>query len=115
MAARFRLTVREGPKVVRERFADLGLALDALAERAGALSGTRRPPVDLHVRRFEPVQQVAARLELSGDGLRAGVDLRGDGSAEAWSGRWRRRLVAQEPGEDAVAALRRVLLDGAEE
>lgn len=52
---------------------------------------------------------MAARAELRGPGrLRAGIDVRGDGAAEAWTGRWRRRLVAQQPGEDAYAALRRV-------
>lgn len=60
-------------------------------------------------REFEPAQQVALRAELKGPrGLRAGIDLRGDGSAEAWTGRLGRRVVEQQAGEDVYAALRRV-------
>ena len=41
--------------------------------------------------------------------LRGGVDVRGDGTTEAYSGRWRRRLVERAPGETAYEALRRAL------
>ena len=40
------------------------------------------------------------------------IDLRGDGSSEAFRGRWARSLVEQRPGETAVAALRRALTEG---
>ena len=107
-----RVLVRSGPSVERLDAASLDAALALIEERARALSkGTRRAPIELRFRTFEPVQQVAHRLELRGEGgVRAGIDVRGDGSVEAWTGgRLRRRLVIQEPGEDAYAALRRTL------
>lgn len=104
-----RTTVRIGPKVEHGRHDDLLSALLALRER---LSEVPNDPATKTVftREYAPVAQVAARGEVKGPGgVRGGVDLRGDGSAEAWTGRLRRSLVLQEPGEDAYAALARVL------
>jgi hypothetical protein len=105
------VTMRRGPRVERLRAGSLAEALALLEARVrAAAAGPPRPAVDLRVRRFEPVQQVAARAELRGPHrLRAGIDVRGDGSSEAWTGGLRREVVAQEPGEDACDALRRVL------
>ena len=62
------------------------------------------------LRKIEPVQQVVARLELRGPKrLRAGVDVRGDGSSESYTGRVHRRLIEQRPDESAYDALRREL------
>lgn len=113
----YRLVVRDGPKVERARFGSLDAALDALQARVERLG--ERPPratIDVRTRQFEPVAQVAARAELSGPQrllprVRVGIDVRGDGSAEAWTGRASRRVVAQEDGETAAAALRRMLGD----
>jgi hypothetical protein len=115
-ANRYTVTIRAGPRVERRRFDALGPALDALEQSMRALSQTeRRDPVDLRYREFEPVTQVAARGELAGPRrLRAGIDLRGDGSAEAFTGRVRRRLVEQRSGESPYDALRRVVGGGGE-
>jgi hypothetical protein len=104
----FLLKSRVGPEVRKERFASLADLLGALEARIGRVS--REPARSVLGREYDPVRQVAGRFEVRGpDGLRGGVDVRGDGSAEAWTGRIRRRLVAAEPGEDAYAALRRAL------
>jgi len=106
----YRVVVRRSGKVDKLQAGTLDAALDLLEHEArAAANGPRRGTVDLRVRQFEPVQQVSTRVELRGGGVRAGVDVRGDGSAEAWTGRVRRTLIEPRDGEDAFAALRRLL------
>ena len=108
----YTVTIRQGPKVTRERYAELEAAVGAVEERGRELQrgADARAVGGGLIRRIEPVQQVVARLELRGPGrVRAGVDVRGDGSSEAYTGRVRRRLVEQRAGEDAYGALRRAL------
>jgi hypothetical protein len=108
----WRVTVRRGPAVEHERFEDARGALDFVERRGrelerGAGSPARQLPLG---RRIDPVRQVVARFELVGPRrLRAGVDVRGDGSSESWTGRLRRRLVEQRRGESAYDALRRAV------
>jgi len=106
------VTIRSGAKVTHERAADLDGGLRALERRARELeqSTRARPLGGTLVRRFDPVQQVAGRIELRGPRRQhAGVDIRGDGSAEAFTGRLRRTLVTQRDGESPYDALRREL------
>jgi hypothetical protein len=106
------VTIRRGPRVEKVRFDSLFDALATIEERGRTLqdgAGAQTVGGKL-MRRIEPVQQVVARLELSGPGrLRAGVDVRGDGSSEGFTGRIRRRLIEQRRGESAYEALRREL------
>jgi hypothetical protein len=112
---RWRLTVRHGSRVEHERFDDLDAALSELERRMDALAGqVRKRPVNFLGRRYDAVTQVAARGELAGPQRllpqrKGGVDMRGDGSTEAYTGRWRRRLIDTRPGETAYDALRRTL------
>ncbi|HEY1777800.1 MAG TPA: hypothetical protein VGG41_16710 [Solirubrobacteraceae bacterium] len=103
------LTVRAGPKVEHSHHATLADAADAMKDRLAELDkDASRDEVHFFARRIEPEEQVVARLELAGPkGEHGGVDLRGDGSEEAFSGRWRRRIVERRKRESATDALAR--------
>jgi hypothetical protein len=103
----YRLTVRRGPEIEKESRATLGEALDLL--EAYTTTATRQKAVEFVNRRYEPGDLVAMRIELRGDGVRAGLDVHGDGSATAWTGRFRRTAIEPLPGESPLKALRRTL------
>jgi len=104
----YKLVMRFGPRVEKERFASLEDALRALESRIPAVS--RREKRSAFGRDYDPVRQVAGRLELHGpQGAHGGIDVRGDGSAEAYTGWVRKRIVEAEKGESAAEALRRAL------
>jgi hypothetical protein len=113
--ASWKLTVRSGPRVEHARFDSLGAALDALERRLDELAPeAHRRDVKFLRRTIEAARQVAVRAEVAGPtrlvpAVRGGVDLRGDGAAEAFIGHWRRTLIEQRKGESAAAALRRAL------
>jgi hypothetical protein len=111
------MTVRAGPEVQRSTFPDVVAALDELEARARelALEAPDRV-VDAKFKRFEPSEQVVARLELSGPqrlvpSVRAGIDVHGDGSVEAYRGRVRRAVIQERDSEGVFAALRRTLTE----
>jgi hypothetical protein len=85
------LTVRHGSEVEHASFDDLDEAVAAMRGRAMEIrSEAPARPVN-SLRRFEPKQQVHARLQLSGRGRlfhkpTAGVDVRGDGTFVPFSG-----------------------------
>lgn len=109
----WRVTIRIGSKVTKHR-ADGAADAVAILERELAGADARRDETRALVRTYAPQQQVAARGEIRGDGppwgrAHGGVDVRGDGAIEAYTGRVTRRLVAPHDGESPFAALLRAL------
>jgi hypothetical protein len=107
--AAFTVIIRRRGKVEKAAHPTLAAALDALETETRAAATRQVPRVERALgREYEPSQQVALRGELRGPGgLRAGIDVRGDGSAEAFTGRIRRSPIAPGDREDAWSALRR--------
>ena len=114
MARGWRLTVRHGSSVDRERFdtAEQALAeLERLARQVHA-EGPLEPAGGF--RDYEPGEQVAARFEVSGPrGLRrgreAGLDVMGDGRYVAYTGSILKRVLDRG---HPIEALREELADG---
>ena len=111
----YTVTIRVGPKVTRSRHPSLGEAVDALERELTTLGpAARREAKKALAREYEPAAQVAARGELAGPSrinprVRAGADVRGDGSIEIFEGRIRRRPIEPARRETPFEALRRVL------
>ncbi len=109
------VTARVGGRVSRTRHEALDPALKALEQEARGHSGdTRSEPVDLRVRRLDPAEQVTLRIELAGPermfpSVRAGVDVHGDGSVKAYTGRVRRQVIEPRRRQSAYEALRAAL------
>ena len=109
-ALSYKVDVRDGSNVVKARFETLDEALGELEAALSAIAArTDVAPTKVFHRELAPVQQVAARGSISGAGVRGGVDVRGDGSMEAWTGRWVRALVERRGRESAFRALKRAL------
>lgn len=114
----YTVTIRVGPKITRSRHESLGAAIDALERELTTLGPAgRRSSQRALTREYDPAAQVAARGELAGPSwinrrVRAGADVRGDGSIEVYRGRVPRRLIEPERGERAFDALRRALEAG---
>ena len=109
----FRLTVRKGPHVAREKFEDLEEAVAALERRVKDIRSEGPLQPKKLFREYDPGVQVAGRAELSTGGFlrsgqSAGVDVMGDGSLVAYRGGVRREEL--DPGQEGpFEAVRRAL------
>ena len=113
----YTVRIRVGPKVTRLRAKSLQEAIDLLEQELSSLGASaQRRSVKALTREYAPEAQVAARGELSGPSrllptVRAGADVRGDGSVQVYSGRIKREPIEPRRGETAFDALRRALSD----
>lgn len=108
----WKLTVRHGSDVSHEAFDDLGGAVEAMRRRALDIRAEGPAKAVFALRDFAPADQVQARLQLSGKGLRkptAGVDVRGDGTFVPWRGSVRREELDPSNHETPFDLVRETL------
>lgn len=99
----YKLTVRQGPNVTREKFSQLSEALTAMERRAKDIRAEGPLESRKVFREYEPGAQVAGRLEISSgsllkSGREAGIDVMGDGTLVPYRGGFRRSEL--DPGQD---------------
>jgi hypothetical protein len=109
----WKVTVRHGSSVGREKFDSLDEALADARRRVEQIQQEDRlPPVKM-LREFSPEQQVNARIEISGPGLlrgkEGGVDVMGDGNAIAYTGAIRKEQIEADSLDEAFERLRTTL------
>jgi hypothetical protein len=111
--ASYKLTIRHGPKVTREKHEDLDAAVDSMREHVSRVRREGNLPDVKMFRTYESGDRVNARLEIStGRMLRsrdAGLDVMGDGAMVPFRGGVARRPLEPADGEDAYEAIARAL------
>lgn len=109
----FKLTIRHGPKVLREDHPTLEEALAALRKRTERIRAEGDLPEVSLLHTYEPGDRVNARLEIStGRMLRgrdAGLDVMGNGALVPFRGGVRRRPLEPGPGETPYDAIESAL------
>lgn len=98
----YKLTVRRGPFVAREKFEDLDEAVAAMEQRAKEIRSEGPLEPKKMFREFGPGAQVAGRVEISTgslmrSGVSAGIDVMGDGTFVAYRGGVQREEL--DPGQ----------------
>jgi hypothetical protein len=111
----WKVTVRHGSRVGREKFSTLDEAIADARRRVEEIQREDRLPPITVFRKHTPDQQVNARIEISGPGLfhtpEGGIDVMGDGHAIAYTGAIRKETIEADTLDDAFERLR-AILDG---
>jgi hypothetical protein len=111
----WKVTVRHGSKVGREKFATLDEAIDEARRQVDEVRREGGLPAISAFRDHTPDQRVHARIEISGPGLirhpEGGIDVMGDGHAIAYTGAIRKETIEADSLDQAFDRLR-ASLDG---
>jgi len=109
----WKITVRRGSKVGREKFGTLGEVVEEARRLVDRIGREDRLPPIRSLRDFAPGQRVAARIEISGPGLirspEGGIDVMGDGHAVAYTGAIRKETIEADSLDEAFQRLRAAL------
>jgi hypothetical protein len=109
----WKVTVRHGSKVGREKFGTLDEALAEARQRVDEVRREGGLPTISAFRKHTPDQRVEARIEISGPGLirspEGGVDVMGDGHAVAYTGAIRKETIEADSPDEAFDRLRDAL------
>jgi hypothetical protein len=112
---KWKVTVRHGSNVGREKFDSLDEAIGEARRRVEQVQREDRLPTIDVIREFTSDKRVQARIEISGPGImkgpEGGIDVMGDGQAIAYTGAIRKEPVEADSVDEAFERLR-AALDG---
>jgi hypothetical protein len=108
-AVSWKVTVRHGSSVGREKLPTLDEAIAEARRRVEEIRREDRLPAVTMLREFTPAERVAARIEISGPGLirapEGGIDVMGDGHAIAYAGAIRKERIEADSLDEAFERL----------
>jgi hypothetical protein len=111
--SKWKVTVRHGSSVGREKFSRPEEALAEARRRVDEIQREDRLPHISMIREFSPAEQVQARIEISGPGLirgkEGGIDVMGDGHAIAYTGAIRKEPIQASSLDEAFEGLKSAL------
>jgi hypothetical protein len=107
---KWKVTVRHGSSVGREKFDSLDEAIGEARRRVEEVRREGGLPEVSVFRTHTPDQRVHARIEISGPGLfgapEGGIDVMGDGSAIAYTGAIRKETIVADSVDEAFGRLK---------
>jgi hypothetical protein len=112
---KWKVTVRHGSNVGREKFATVEEAIGEARRRVEEIQCSGGLPGISAFREHTPDQRVEARIEISGPGLirspEGGIDVMGDGSPIAYTGAIRKETIHASSLREALDRLADALRD----